>query len=129
VPVKSTSYPTKEMENRATDVNVSSDGRLDALSKVMTAKEDEVAALHNKITVLQDRLKFDLTTPYQFRHGEKDRIRQELKISDKYLEKTVSQLDVENELLRIKVTAASKVTDENTLLKRTFDEAKNERKL
>lgn len=56
-------------------------------------------------------------------------MRQELKISDKYLEKTVSQLDVENELLRIKVTAASKVTDENTLLKRTFDEAKNERKL
>lgn len=55
-------------------------------------------------------------------------MRQELKISDKYLEKTVSQLDIENELLRTKLTAASKVTAENTLLKRTFDESKNERK-
>jgi len=29
----------------------------------MTAKDDEVLALQNKIAVLQDRLKYDLTTP------------------------------------------------------------------
>jgi hypothetical protein len=71
------------MEEEATQENVSSDGRFNALTKVMEAKDNEVNALHNRITVLQDRLKFDLTTPYQFRHGEKDRLRQELSVADK----------------------------------------------
>jgi hypothetical protein len=71
------------MEDNATSENVSSDGRFKALTKVMTAKDNEVDALHSRITVLQDRLKFDLTTPYQFRHGEKDRLRQELNVADK----------------------------------------------
>lgn len=51
------------MEEEATSENVSSDGRFNALTKVMEAKDNEVNALHNRITVLQDRLKFDLTTP------------------------------------------------------------------
>jgi len=51
------------MELEATKENVSSDGRFEALTKVMTAKDDEVTALHHKVTVLQDRLKYDLTTP------------------------------------------------------------------
>lgn len=71
------------MEEEATSENISSDGRFNALTKVMEAKDNEVNALHSRITVLQDRLKFDLTTPYQFRHGEKDRLRQELHVADK----------------------------------------------
>jgi len=51
------------MEDQATSENVSADGRLNALAKVMLAKDNEVDALHSRITVLQDRLKFDLTTP------------------------------------------------------------------
>jgi len=71
------------MEEQATSENVSADNRFNALTKVMEAKDNEVNALHSRITVLQDRLKFDLTTPYQFRHGEKDRLRQELNVADK----------------------------------------------
>jgi hypothetical protein len=51
------------MEEQATSENVSVDGRLNALNKIMQAKDNEVDALHGRITVLQDRLKFDLTTP------------------------------------------------------------------
>jgi hypothetical protein len=51
------------MELEATDENIPSNDRMSSLIKVMEAKDNEVSALQNRITVLQDRLKFDLTTP------------------------------------------------------------------
>jgi hypothetical protein len=45
------------MEDEATRENITSEERNIALTKVMNAKDNEVTALHNRVTVLQDRLK------------------------------------------------------------------------
>lgn len=51
------------MEEEATRHNISSEEKNIALSRVMNAKDNEVAALHNRVTVLQDRLKYNLSHP------------------------------------------------------------------
>jgi len=68
----------------------------------MQSKDIEVEALHNRITLLQDRLKCDITSPYDFKQGDKERLRHELKIADRFLEKNNQELLVENELLNSK---------------------------
>lgn len=45
------------MEDEATKYNITPEEKYIALTKVMNAKDIEVDALHNRITVLQDRLK------------------------------------------------------------------------
>jgi len=50
------------MELEATSENISTDGRIDALNKVMKAKDNEVDALQNRVTLLQDRLKCDIVS-------------------------------------------------------------------
>lgn len=110
------------MEADATRENVSADGRIDALNKVMKAKDNEVEALQNRITLLQDRLKTDIVSVYNFKQGDKDRLRHELKISDRFLEKTNQELVVENESLRSKLNTALKCDAENVKLKKEFDQ-------
>lgn len=116
------------MELEATRENVSADGRIDALIKIMKAKDNEVDSLNNRVTLLQDRLKCDIVSPYQFKIGDKDRLRHELRISDRFLDKTNQELLVENEALRSKLETAMKSSDECILLKKEFDQMQFERK-
>jgi len=94
----------------------------------MQAKDNEVGALQKRITLLQDRLKCDIVSPYQFKQGDKERLRHELKISDRFLEKTNQELLVENELLRSKLQTALKSGEETIILKKEFDQMQIERR-
>lgn len=116
VSVKSNSFQTKDIESIATEDNISNSEKINALNKIILAKDNEIVALLNRVSLNKSKQKLD--SSFKFKQGEKDKIRHELNISDKNLEKTNQSLLVENEILRTKLKTSLK--NDNSIIKNEF---------